>query len=138
MIDYRKYREGEAAFSEINITPFTDIVLVLLIIFMIAAPGLLQTGLDIQLPGSSGSESRQPAQVTVALDRRGTIYLDGQPVPREELPARLAGLVGNGKNTSVILNADSISQHGQVVELLDVIRSSGARNIFVGAVKERR
>lgn len=138
MIDYRKYGGGDNPFSEINITPFTDIVLVLLIIFMIAAPGLLQTGLDINLPGSSGSESRQPAQVTVALDRRGALYLDGQPVSPEELPARLSSKLGGKKDTSVILNADSVSQHGQVVEILDTIRSSGARNIFVGAVKERR
>lgn len=138
MIDYRKYGREDRAFSEINITPFTDIVLVLLIIFMIAAPGLLQTGLDINLPGSSGTESRQPAQITVALDRRGTVYLDGQAVSREDLPARLAAKIDGRPEMSVILNADSVSQHGQVVEILDTIRSTGARNIYVGAVKESR
>lgn len=138
MIDYRKYSSGDRTFSEINITPFTDIVLVLLIIFMIAAPGLLQTGLDINSPGSAGSQSREPARITVALDRRGVIYLDGKPVPKAEFPARLASRVGGDNTASVILNADSVSQHGQVVEILDMIRSSGTKNIFVGAVQESR
>ncbi|MBI3396487.1 MAG: biopolymer transporter ExbD [Spirochaetia bacterium] len=133
MVPYKRFSEDQV-FSGINITPFTDIVLVLLIIFMIAAPGLLNTGLDISLPGSSTAEAQSQSRVTVGLDKEGTIYFEGERTPREAVRTKLEELVAKRKDISVVLNADSSAQHGLVIELLDMARAAGIKNIYVGTI----
>ncbi len=137
MIDYQKYREGEGLFSGINIVPFTDVVLVLLIIFMIAAPGLLSSGLNVTLPGSASSDPDVPAKVTVSLDRAGTIYLEGRALANAEaLVGEIGELLEKRADLGVVLNADTSARHGQVVEVLDSLRKSGAAKIYVGTVQK--
>lgn len=137
MIDYQKYREGEGLFSGINIVPFTDVVLVLLIIFMIAAPGLLSSGLNVTLPGSASADPDVPAKVTVSLDRAGTIYLEGRALANaEELVSEIGELLEKRADLGVVLNADTSARHGQVVEVLDSLRKSGAAKIYVGTVQK--
>lgn len=137
MIDYQKYREGEGLFSGINIVPFTDVVLVLLIIFMIAAPGLLSSGLNVTLPGSASADPDVPAKVTVSLDRAGTIYLEGRALANAEaLVGEIGELLEKRADLGVVLNADTSARHGQVVEVLDSLRRSGAAKIYVGTVQK--
>jgi biopolymer transport protein ExbD len=138
MIDYNKYREGEGLFSGINIVPFTDVVLVLLIIFMIAAPGLLSSGLNVTLPGSSSADPSIPSKVTVALDREGRIYLEGRAIEGETegLADEIKALVEKRADLGVVLNADTSARHGRVVEVLDALRNSGAKKIYVGTVQK--
>lgn len=137
MIDYKKYREGEALFSGINIVPFTDVVLVLLIIFMIAAPGLLSSGLNVTLPGSASADPNIPSKVTVSLDSQGAIFLDGRGMPDAATLAReIEDLVKKRPDLGVVLNADTSARHGRVVEILDSLRRSGALKIYVGTVQK--
>jgi len=119
--------------SGINITPFTDIILVLLIIFMIAAPGLLNTGIDIVLPGAQSSSSYGENKLHVGLDREGHLYLNGSQISREELKNKISAHLQE-KDADIVLNADVQSQHGIVVETLDLIKATGARKIFVGVI----
>ncbi len=137
MIDYRKYQEGEGLFSGINIVPFTDVVLVLLIIFMIAAPGLLSAGLNISLPGASSADPDVPATVTVGLDRDGRIFLDGRGLKdAADLTAEIKALVEKRADLGVVVNADSAARHGRVVEVMDGLRNSGVNKIYVGTVQK--
>ncbi|MDH5654842.1 MAG: biopolymer transporter ExbD [Spirochaetia bacterium] len=131
-MNYKKYRNGEYM-SGINITPFTDIILVLLIIFMIAAPGLLNTGIDIVLPGAQSSSSYGENKLHVGLDREGHLYLNGSQISREELKNKISAHLQE-KDADIVLNADVQSQHGIVVETLDLIKATGARKIFVGVI----
>ncbi len=134
MVNYK--RNGEEMFSGINIVPFTDIVLVLLIIFMIAAPGIVSTGLDVTLPGASSSSSRVPTKLTVALDKQGRIVFQGRIVSPDGLRLRVREMAARNKKVSIVLNADTTSRHGKVIQILDILRSSGAKNIYVGTVRE--
>lgn len=137
MIDYSRYREGAGLFSGINIVPFTDVVLVLLIIFMIAAPGLLSSGLKVTLPGSSTVDPDIPSKVTVALDRDDRLFLDGRGIASAEaLKSELEALVKRRADLGVVLNADSGARHGRVVQVLDILRGSGAKKIYVGTVQK--
>lgn len=133
MVNYRK--DQNQVFSGINIVPFTDIVLVLLVIFMIAAPGIATMGLNVNLPGSSSASSQPPGRIAVALDRSGHIYLNNREISDEALRLRIKELAVKGE-LRVVLNADSGSRHGQVIRLLDLLRSSGAGKIYVGTVKK--
>ena len=131
-MDYKQYRKNEIM-SGINITPFTDIILVLLIIFMIAAPGLLNTGLDIQLPGSSRSSKYSSEKILVGMDADGGIYLNGKQIPKNDLKVKISELLKD-RDIDVVLNADVSSKHGGVVETLDLIKETGAKKIFVGVI----
>lgn len=136
MVPYRKHTEGGEFFSGINIVPFTDVVLVLLVIFMIAAPGLLSSGLNIDLPGASTSDPEIPSKITVGLDRTGRVYLDGEPVEAEALADRIQSLVNRREDIGVVLNADREAGYGKVIEVLDAVRRGGARRIYVGTVQQ--
>ena len=129
------YKNREDVFSGINIVPFTDIVLVLLVIFMIAAPGIVNSGLNVSLPGANTASSDFPSRISVALDREGRIFLEGQEVSPDGLRTRVRSFSGKQKDLTVVLNADKEAHHGRVIEVLDSLRSSGARNIYVGTVK---
>jgi len=132
----RKYHRSDDLFSGINITPFTDIVLVLLIIFMITAPGLLYSGLDLNLPGSSSSLSLSGEKLAVGLDGKGQLYFEGKRVSGDELKKIVIMKIALNREFRVILNADSASSHGRVIEVLDLLRSTGAQHVYVGAVKK--
>lgn len=137
MIDYKKYtRDQSDYFSGINIVPFTDVVLVLLIIFMIAAPGLVRSGLDINLPGANTGRTQVKTRHRVALDAQGRIYLNAAPIPRADLIAKIKQQLETQVDISVVLNADEATEHGKVVEVLDAIRSAGVKKIYVGTVRK--
>ncbi len=136
MVRYRDRISGDSLFSGINIVPFTDVVLVLLIIFMIAAPGLVNSGLNINLPGASQTDPRPAERITVAVDREGRLYLEGAPVTAEDLKQNLSQRLRAHSDTAIALQADRGADYGKVVEALDLARSAGARKIYVGAVRQ--
>ncbi|MCB1327467.1 MAG: biopolymer transporter ExbD [Spirochaetales bacterium] len=134
MVRYR--REDGSLFSGINIVPFTDVVLVLLITFMIAAPGIVSAGLGINLPGSQTTDPATPSRITVALDRDGGLFLEEEPVDLATLRERVGALIQRRADMNVYLNADRGARHGSVVEILDVLREVGASRIYVGTVRQ--
>ena len=144
MLDYRKYSlvtsTVKAPFSEINIVPFTDIILVLLIIFMVAAPGLLQSSFGIQLPEAQNTRSTLPVQLTIVLNRKGNIFLISDkdsniPLSHQDLQLKLKEFTGSKPELTIILQADKEASHGQVVRVLDLLRSANIHKIYVGTQK---
>jgi len=134
MIDYKKYSSD--IFSSINIVPFTDIVLVLLVVFMIAAPGIVSSGLDINLPGASSSKSQPQKRYNITMSSEGKIYFQNKEVSQEALELKIKELLKENPGASFILNADSAALHGRVVKALDLLRSMGAQKIYIGTVRQ--
>ena len=135
MVRYKK--NEDSLVSTINITPFTDVILVLLIIFMISAPGLYQASFKIQLPGTSSGTNRSDYTVTIAAEKGGQLYWNGERISPEQLKERLAG-IKDPAQSRILINADSELAHGKVVQLVDQVRSSGAESVDVGTVPESR
>ncbi|MEQ8351334.1 MAG: biopolymer transporter ExbD [Leptospiraceae bacterium] len=135
MVRYKK--DDDSLVSTINITPFTDVILVLLIIFMISAPGLYQASFKIQLPGTSSGANRSDYTVTIAAEKGGQMYWNGEPVDGTQLKERLSSMK-NPSESRILINADSDLAHGKVVQLVDQVRSSGATSVYVGTVPESR
>ena len=133
MVHYRANKTQ--LFSGINIVPFTDVVLVLLIVFMISAPGLLNTAINIKLPGSTQATKRSDTKITVGLDASGKIFVNNEVVAREKVQEKVKELL-KGESGEILLNADMKSHHGEVVELLDLLRQSGGNNVFIGTVRK--
>jgi biopolymer transport protein TolR len=123
------------ALSDINVTPLVDVTLVLLIIFMIAAPVVLQ-GLETDLPRAMVSDVEiESDQVVVTVTAERAVFINQDPVNREEFVEQLrASLAAAGKNY-VYLRADKSLNYGEVVRVLELIKESGVPNI--GLVTEQ-
>lgn len=115
--------------TEINVTPFVDIMLVLLIIFMIAAPSLYQRGLNLNLAKAGSGEHLKPASLTVSINAAGQVAFDKTPVDQSEVRARVKEIVAKNANTEVVIAADASVTHGIVIKVMDEIKAGGLQNI---------
>ena len=126
--------------AEINITPFTDVILVLLVIFMIATPLISQTSLKIRLPeAKSGQplEASKKMQVYVVIMKDGSTYLDKDQVTKKELRAKIDAIHRNNPDMSVVIHSDSQTPFKDVVNVLDVLNELGVNRLSIGAINER-
>lgn len=115
----------QAMMSEINVTPLVDVMLVLLVVFMVTAPLLIQA-VPVKLPQTSASVPLTPAkQVQLSVDSAGKIYLDTQVVEREQLKTRLQALRNRSPELNVQLMADESIPYGQVAKVMGIVQQAG-------------
>jgi biopolymer transport protein TolR len=115
--------------SEINVTPFVDVMLVLLIVFMVTAP-LLTVGVPVDLPKTKAqplSQDREPLSVSVRRD--GRIYLQRVPVDEADLVPRLTAIATNGYDQRVFVRGDQAVDYGRVMKVMALISSAGFTHI---------
>jgi len=116
-------------FAEINVTPFVDVVLVLLIIFMVTAP-MMQQGVDVDLPNTTTQNLRvhnEPLIITVKKD--GTYFLANTTVTEKELGVKLQAILSGLDDKGVFLRADQSASYGAVVKALAAARIAGATKL---------
>tara|TARA_R110000868_G_scaffold190862_1_gene434837 strand:+ start:141689 stop:142120 length:432 start_codon:yes stop_codon:yes gene_type:complete len=120
----KSYRKQPMA--EINITPFVDVMLVLLVVFMITAP-LITQGVQINLPEVDNepiTEQKEPIQITIKAS--GDIYIQAQKIKQNDLPERLKAIRGARKQAaSILLNADRSVDYGKVMEVMSELQNAG-------------
>ena len=124
-------RGARAPMAEINVTPLVDVMMVLLVIFMVTAP-LLKAGIPITLPDSRAKPLDQtPKQVTLTIDKQGTIFLDDSEIAPEALSARLAALPHgeDGELPLVTLRADRGLEYGRVIAVMGELNHAGITRI---------
>ncbi|RJQ54829.1 MAG: protein TolR [Nitrospiraceae bacterium] len=112
------------ALSEINVTPFVDVMLVLLIIFMVTAP-LLQQGIDVNLPQAKGKEMSPAERVIITVKKDGKLYMDKSAVTLETLRSALSKI----QNREVFLKADKDVPYGLVVAVMGELREIGIEKL---------
>ena len=130
MAGFRSGRDHRA-FSEINVTPFVDVMLVLLIIFMVTAP-MLQQGFDVDLPETTTQPLRlreEPLVLTVTKD--GTYRIAQQAIPLEELQPKLEAILAGLDDRDVYLRADREAPYGVVVKAMAAARLAGAKTLGI-------
>ncbi|MEM7210290.1 MAG: protein TolR [Pseudomonadota bacterium] len=126
----RGRRSSGAPVSEINVTPFVDVMLVLLIIFMVAAP-LLTVGVPLELPKTKAEPlpQEQEEPLTINLDQSGTIYIQKTEIPQEELIVKLTAIAAQRESKKVFLRADRSLDYGRVMEIMGELNSGGFKSI---------
>ena len=117
--------------SEINVTPLVDVMLVLLIVFMVAAP-LMTVGVPIDLPQTQAKEMNTEAKpITVSVDPEGLIFIgeDETPVPETDLATQVAALAVNGTEDRIYVRGDTTANYGAVMKVMGILSSAGYAKI---------
>jgi biopolymer transport protein TolR len=121
------------ALADINITPFVDVMLVLLIIFLVTAPMMLG-GIDVRVPKTETRTSRPEERLVLTVTRTRGLFLENQPISLDRLSKVLGGVAQRNPKASVFLKADEAVAYGTVMKVMDVIKKAGIDR--VGMVTE--
>jgi biopolymer transport protein ExbD len=124
----KRRQSSHDVIADINITPFTDVVLVLLIIFMIATPLLIQAGIKVDLPVTkkqTGTAEKQEVFITISISADGSISLDGQKYPIDNIKPILQQLMKINPNSIVAIGGEPEASYDTVVQVLDIARAAG-------------
>lgn len=137
----RRRRRGVpryGAMAEINMTPFIDVMLVLLIIFMVAAP-LLATGVAVDLPQTkAGALNIDQKPVSIAIDEKGQVFLMDQPVEVDKLLDKLKETVKQGFDERIYVRGSKAVNYGRVAEVMSLITSAGYRKVALVTEQEKK
>jgi biopolymer transport protein ExbD len=123
--------------AEINITPLTDIFLVLLIIFMITSSAMIESGGKVNLPKAVATQTESRG-TTVTLSPKGEIFVNQRKVTEESLEKALQEVLNNNANKTVILRGDKDVLLGETVKVMSIIKRAGATEIAIAAEAERK
>ena len=123
--------------SEINITPFTDVVLVLLIIFMVTTPLIVQSGIKVKLPEVQKVEMEEDNNIAITIDTGGTVYMDKKTYSFDTLQSELSARIASKPDLLVVINADKDVKYDFVIRALDIARQSGAKKYALSAEIKR-
>jgi TolR protein len=128
--------DDDPVLADINVTPLVDVMLVLLIIFMIAAP-MLHQGVEVALPKADAANLPLRVQdpLVVSIDRNGRVYLRESAVETDELVERVKAQIASRGDDAVFLKGDRDVPYGKVIEVLDLLHQGGI--VHVGMVTER-
>jgi biopolymer transport protein TolR len=128
--------DDDPVMADINVTPLVDVMLVLLIIFMIAAP-MLHQGVEVALPKANAANLPLRVQdpLVISIDRNGRVYLRESAVETDELVARIKSQIAARGDDTVFLKGDRDVPYGKVIEVLDVLHQGGI--VHVGMVTDR-
>ena len=127
----RRSRRGRhAPMSEINVTPMVDVMLVLLIIFMVAAP-LLQTGVQVELPEAKGTQLPQPKSdpLAVTVKANGDTYIGETQIKIEELAPKLKAIAKNGYDEPIYVRGDQTVSYGTIMKVMSRINAGGFKKL---------
>ena len=128
-----KFRRETPPEVAINIAPLVDVVFLLVIFFAVSTTFLETAGLKLELPTSSSNATRKPEELVVTLATDGSLSFRGERIEREGLRERLRETLAGVHDKNVVLQADRRTEHGTVVELMDLIRDAGATGLTVRA-----
>jgi biopolymer transport protein TolR len=123
-------RETGSTLSEINMVPFIDVVLVLLIIFMITAP-ILQSGIDVDVPKTKTVKELTEVRMVITIDRSQRVYLNDQPVNIHEIGQKVIAQSRDPKHQAVYVRCDATVPFGSWATVVDTLRQAGVQNVSV-------
>ena len=128
----------DQTFASINVTPFVDVVLVLLVIFMITAPALVKDIIDIKLPKTNSGDGKIMQTLGVAVNRDGNILLNGILTDDDGLKAAALEALNINADSQAIISADVDVAYGRVVKVIDLLKTAGLEKFAVQIEQEKK
>ncbi len=120
----------QTSLSDINITPFVDVVLVLLIIFMLTAP-ILQSGIEVAVPKTKTVKEITEERVVISIDKSQRVFLGNDPVNINEIAAKLRQKIRDPEHQSIYVRADENVPFGAFATVMDAVKQSGISNVSI-------
>jgi biopolymer transport protein ExbD len=120
--------DSEEAISAINVTPFVDIVLVLLIILMVTSSQIVKAALEVELPKAASGGDSVESTVNIVLTKDNKLLLDGSVVSKDQLAARIKRSARANKKLQAVIAADKGVPYGKVVQIIDAVKHNGVKS----------
>lgn len=122
----KRYRKAN---SDINMTPMIDVMLVLLIIFMVAAP-LMTTGIQLDLPRVGGKNmTGSDTSVNISVDKEGYYYIGDTEIPADQVVEKLKAILANNDELTVTISGDTDTSYGRVIGLMAILKEAGFEKV---------
>ena len=121
---------GRRAMADINITPFVDVVLVLLIIFMLTAP-ILQSGIDVNVPKTRTVKEIAEERLVITIDKKQQVFLGNDPININDIGARLRQKIRDPEHQSIFLRSDEDVPFGAFATVMDAVKQAGITNVSI-------
>ena len=130
------FEEDEEVIASINIVPFVDIVLVLLIIFMITSSAISRASIRVDLPTAASAGSAVASTLNIVLTAEGDIFLNGKPTTHQALGTHVARASWKDKDLQAVISADTSINYGRVIKIIDVVKSNGVKSFALNIERE--
>jgi biopolymer transport protein ExbD len=123
--------EDMGPISAINVTPFVDVVLVLLVIFMVTAPVLMKDAIGLHLPKAASADAQITHPLGIAVTKQGQILINGQLADAATVTAQVKQALAANPETQALISADADARHGDVVRAIDLVKSAGLTHFAI-------
>lgn len=133
-----KTKGNDRLIAEINITPLTDVMLVLLVIFMVTTPFIMTESFKIKLPKAVTADTEPGKGAILSISEAGVVNLNGRNIPLDGLYSELKKAFDNGVDKNVVVKADGNTRHSVIVKALDAAKMAGAVKLSIATEREGR
>jgi biopolymer transport protein ExbD len=123
--------DNDEPIADINIVPFVDIILVVLIIFMVTTPFIMKPSINVNLPKAGTGDETTPSELAIAIASTGALALNGKPTDEAAITAYSTQLAAQRPDVQAIISADKEVQHGKVVSIIDAVKSGGVKRFAI-------
>lgn len=123
--------DNEEPISEINIVPFVDIILVVLIIFMVTTPFIMKPSINVNLPKAGSGDESTPSELAIAITSDGVVSLNGKLSDEASITAFSKDMATKKPEVQAIISADKEVPHGRVVAIIDAVKSGGVKKFAI-------
>jgi biopolymer transport protein TolR len=120
----------QSSLSDINMTPFVDVVLVLLVMIMVTAP-ILQSGIDVSVPKTKTVKEITEERLVISIDKQQRVFLGNDPININEIPQKLREKIRDPKGQAIFLRADENVPFGAFATVMDAVKQSGITNVSI-------
>ena len=123
--------DNDEPISDINIVPFVDIILVVLIIFMVTTPFIVKPSININLPKSGTGDETTPSELSISIASDSSLLLNGKPSDEAAINTYAQQLASQRPDVQAIISADKDVPHGRVVAIIDAVKSGGVKKFAI-------
>ena len=128
--------DDDSPIAEINIVPFVDIILVVLIIFMVTTPFIVKPSININLPKATSANESVPSQLNISISAAGQVFLNGKASTDKNIEDYAKSTLTTQPDLQAIISADKDVPHGRVIAIIDLIKSSGIQKFAISIDKK--
>ncbi len=136
MAGMRSGGDDDDIISDINVTPFVDVVLVLLIIFMVTSAAIVRASIEVELPKAASGGQAVETTLNIVITKEGELKLNGLDVTEEKIVAYIESKIEADPKMQAVIAADKGVEYGRVVRIIDVVKTSGVRSFALNIERD--